>query len=107
MYSTVASGWQDCSILGECLVPSLFQGMNKKLPQSAYGESIIPIYVTVQLDLYLLPYKPVHAHPPRSDCHPAHAGSKFFPTPPKKFTTEWGGGKRERERREGEKQQPS
>jgi hypothetical protein len=80
---TAASREQECTILGECLVPSFFQAKDKMFPQSGHGESIILIYVTVQLGLYILPYKPKHApgfygqHPPGSDCHPADAGSTF------------------------------
>jgi hypothetical protein len=84
-YRTGASGGQDCSVIGEGLVTSFFQGMGKMLPRSAYRQSIIPIYVTVQPDLYPLPYKPVYApgfsgqHPPVSGCHPADTGSTVFP----------------------------
>jgi len=67
-------------------------------------KSIILIYITVQLGLYILPYKPAHApgfsgqHPPESDCHPADAFDTFFPKLQQTLATECKNKEKEKEK---------
>jgi len=38
-------GGQECSFLGECLLPSFLQEMDKRLPQFVYGETTLVVYL--------------------------------------------------------------